>query len=205
MAMTVLAGLVYIICEVYVDDILVHAENEEQFMERLRLIFEGLRRYRVTINPDKTALGMNSIELAGHQIDATGMKFKEDKLDKVTGFPLPTTMKQLRSFLGLANYFRDHVRNHSVIAQPLQQFLSGYEKRKGFHKLNWTPILVDSFEQLKEAVSNCQKLYFLDGHHPITLETDASDYGLGGYLRQVIDSKDYPIMFISKSFTSAQL
>ncbi len=55
MAMTVLAGLVYIICEVYVDDILVHAEDKEQFIERLRLIFERFRRYRVTINPDKIA------------------------------------------------------------------------------------------------------------------------------------------------------
>jgi hypothetical protein len=95
---------------------------------------------------------MSSTEFVGHQIDATGMKFIKDKLDKATGFPLQSTMKQLRSFLGLANYFRDHVRNHSVIAQPLQQFLSGYEKRKGFHKLSWTPILVDSFERLKEAV-----------------------------------------------------
>ena len=102
---------------------------------------------------------MGSAEFFGYQIDATGMKFKEGKLDKVIGFLLPTTMKQLRSFLGLANYFRDHVRNHSV--------LSGYEKRKGFHKLNWIPILVDSFKQLKEAVSYCQKLYFLDDHHLI--------------------------------------
>ena len=80
---------------------------------------------------------MSSTKFVGHQIDATGMKFQEEKLDKVTGFPLPTTMKQLRSLLGLANYFRDHVRNHSVIAQPLQQFLDEYEKKNLFHESNW--------------------------------------------------------------------
>ena len=57
-----------------------------------------------------------------------------------------------------------------------------YEKRNRFHRLNWTPGLVDSFEQLKEAVSNCQKLYFLDDHDSIVLKTEASDYGMGGIL-----------------------
>ena len=81
---------------------------------------------------------MSSTELVEHQIDATGRKFQEVKLDKVTGFPLKITIKQLSSLLGLANYFKDHVRNYSAIAKPLRQFLSGYEKRNQFHKLDWT-------------------------------------------------------------------
>ena len=83
--------------------------------------------------------------------------------------------------------------------------VDGYEKKNRFHKLSWTPETTQSFEEIKEAIHNCQKLYFLDDHNRIILETDASDYGIGAYLRQEIDGKDYPIMFISKSFTSVQL
>ena len=91
-------------------------------------------------------------------------------------------MKQLRSFLGLANYFRDHVRKHSIIAQPLRRMVDGYKKNNRFHKLSWTPETAQSFEELKEAIHNCQKLYFLDDCNRVILETDASDYGIGAYL-----------------------
>ena len=148
---------------------------------------------------------MSETEFVGHQIDDTGIRFHEDKLIKVTNFPQPTTMKHLRSFLGLANYFRDHVRNHSIIAQPLQHMVDGYKKNHRFHKSSWTPETAQSIEELKEAIHNCQKLYFLDDCNRVILETDASDYGIGAYLRQEIDGKDYSIMFISESFTSAQL
>ena len=80
-----------------------------------------------------------------------------------------------------------------------------HEKKNRFYKLSWTPETINSFEELKEAIQNCQKLYFLDDYDRIILETDASDYGIGAYLRQEIDDKDYPIMFISKSFKSLQL
>ena len=131
-AMVVLVGLVYIVCEVYVDDILVHATSDEEFVERLKLVFERFRKYKLTINPDKTTLGMNETRFVGHHIDSSGIQFHEDKLTKVTNFPQPTAMKQLRSFLGLANYFRDHVQNHSIIAQPLQRMVDGYEKKNRF-------------------------------------------------------------------------
>ena len=72
-AMVVLAGLVYIVCEVYVDDILVHATSDEEFIISLKLIFERFRKYKLTINPDKTALGMSETEFVGHQIDDTGI------------------------------------------------------------------------------------------------------------------------------------
>ena len=80
---------------------------------------------------------MSSTQLVGNRIDAAGLKIKEENLNKVTGFPLTTTIMQLSSLLGLANYFKDHVQNYSVIAKPLRQFLSGYKKRNQFHKLDW--------------------------------------------------------------------
>ena len=76
--MVVLAGLVYIICKVYVDDILVHATSDEEFVERLKLVFERFRKYKPTINPDKTAIGMSVTEFVGHHIDSSGIQFHEE-------------------------------------------------------------------------------------------------------------------------------
>jgi transposase InsO family protein len=78
-------------------------------------------------------------------------------------------------------------------------------KKNSNVKLVWTQNLITSFNSLKEAISNCTTLYFLDDKAPITLHTDASDYGIGGYLFQTIDNIDRPIAFVSKSLSKPQL
>ena len=75
--------------------------------------------------------------------------------------------------------------------------LEGYDKRK---KLIWTPELLQSYEDIKKAISDCPKLYFLDDVSPIFLHTDASQYGMGAYLFQVRDGIQYPIRFFRKAF-----
>jgi len=205
LATIVFAGLIHIIMELYIDDIIVHGIDDQQFLARLRQVFERLRRFRVTVNPEKCRFGMDQIEYIGHVVDPTGLSFSQDKKDKVRDFPLPTTAKHVKSFIGLANYFRDHIPNHSTTMVPLQQLILSYEKSK---KVMWNPEAIKAFEDMKLAISNCPKLYFLDEdtrRSPVFLHTDASDYGVGAYLFQVIDGKEHPIQFISKAFDKVQL
>jgi hypothetical protein len=108
---------------------------------------------------------------------------------------------QLRSFLGLANYFRDHVKHHSTLVFPLQRLLDTYDRRS---KLNWTPETDTAWENIKLAIHSCPKLFFLDNTSPVHLYTDASDYGIGAYLVQIVDGKEVPIAFISKTLTQSQ-
>ena len=70
---------------------------------------------------------MNSAQYVGHTIYETGLSFSAEKLEEVVKFIKPTTQKELRSFLGLASYFRDHIRDHSMIVQPLHVLLSNYK------------------------------------------------------------------------------
>jgi hypothetical protein len=72
------------------------------------------------------------------------------------------------------------------------------------HQLKWTAEAINAFEEAKLAVSNCPKLFFMDTTAEVVLCTDASDYGLGAYLHQLKDGKEYPVMFISKSFNKIQ-
>ena len=135
MAQTVLGGLTHHILELYLDDIIVYGTSEDEYVDNLRQVFDRLTKHNVTLNPAKCRFGMEEVEYVGHTINSEGMSFSEEKRGQVLEFPLPTTHRGMKQFLGLANYFRDHVENHSVITQPLQAMLANYSKNK---VLQWT-------------------------------------------------------------------
>jgi RNase H-like domain found in reverse transcriptase len=89
-----------------------------------------------------------------------------------------------------------------MVVKPLHMLLSNYSKTK---KVTWTVEALHAFQQIKKEILKCTTIHFLDDNVPIFLHTDASDYGIGGYLFQLIDGKEVPIAFVSKSFTLVQL
>ena len=113
MATEVLGGLIMNICELYLDDVIVYAETASELGSRLRRCFERFQEKGITLNPSKCKLFVPSVEYCGHLIDSEGLHFTPSKLEGVTDFPVPETQQGLRSFLGLANWFREHVGDHS--------------------------------------------------------------------------------------------
>jgi len=203
MAEVVLRGLLYHICELYLDDIIVHGHTEDEYLGNLHHVIERLRARGITLNPEKCRFGLAQVEYVGHIINENGLDFSQQKRDKVLDFPTPTTHKDMKQFLGLANYFRDHVKDHSILVQPLQDMVSDYKKHKA---LQWTPELTALYHEVKDRVGNCPELFFMDDDLPVYLHTDASDYGIGAYLFQLEPSgKERPIAFISKSLTKERL
>ena len=202
MASEVLNGLVNHILEVYLDDVVTHASTEDQFVERLELIFERFRLYNIKVSPTKCEFGTHELEVLGHTIDGSGIHFSREKLEGVNGVTLPQTGTQLHSFLGLANYFRNHVNNVHVLEQPLRQILKQYP---GSRRITWLPTSIAAFEKLKTAVWQCSTLFFVDYNAPVYLHTDACNTGIGAYLFQIVDGQERPIGFLSKSLTGAQL
>ena len=112
-------------------------------------------------------------------------------------FPLPTMQKALLQCIGLTNYFRDHVPNMTEMIQPLRKFID-IKRYIRSNKLTWTEEGIEAFHFCCVAASNCQELYFLDDTTTRILQTDASDYGIGGYMYLVV-------RFFSKSLTGSQL
>ena len=202
LATVVLVSLIYNICELYIDDVIVPAKTEEEYLFRLRKVLERFQKHNITLNPKKCKFGLTSVEYVGHTIDSKGLSFSAEKLDAVLAIPPPEYSKELRSFLGLASYFRDHLDNYAIKAKPLQEMLSDYDKKK---KLIWTPEGKQAFEDVKDSIRKCPKLFFMNDDAPIFLHTDASDYGIGAYLFQVIDGKEYPIQFMSKTLTAEEI
>ena len=197
----VLTDLLYQICEVYLDDILFWGESEDEYLQRLEVLLERLSSKGITINPKKCSFGLEQIEYTGHVLDNNGLSFSAKKKSQVVDFLQPETQKDLKSFLGLANYFRDHIRNHSTLVQPLHEMIKDYKPRS---HLQWTAETLQAFERVRQAINDCPKLHFMDDKSPIYLHTDASDYGVGAYLFQVVNSVEVPIMFLSQTFKAEQ-
>ncbi len=201
MIQEVLFGLVCFICEIYMDDVLIYALTQAEYIANLRKVFERFRLKKVCANPKKCKFGLTKATWVGHVIGEGGKTFSSDKRNEVLEFPLPKTVKALRSFLGLINFFRDHMKDHSTRVGPLQAMLTPDRNKM----LEWSEDTIKVFMQLKEDVSNCPKLWFVDDNSPIHLETDASDYGWGCFLYQLTeDNQRHVIVFISKTFSDLQ-
>ena len=139
-----LDGLLYRVCEVYIDDIIIYGKTEEEFTENLQAVMERLNERGLTVTPAKCKFGLTEVEYVGHVINQEGLKISAEKKAKVLDFPLPDTTKQLRGFLGLVNYFRDHVRGYAATCQPLHALTT----QKG-RRLEWTREAELAFEKIK--------------------------------------------------------
>ena len=198
---TVLAGLIYDICELYIDDVLISGETEDSFLVNVRAVFQRFRQYKVVIHPKKAKLGLPKLEYVGHLIDSQGLHFSREKRLEVLAFPKPTTQRHVHMFLGLANYFRNHVEHITELLAPLRDMIEQYEKHK---KVVWTVEREAAFEKAKQAVYDCQKLFFVNPTATPILQTDASDYGIGGMLYQIVNGIMQPIMYLSKALQGSQ-
>ena len=107
----------------------------------------------------------------------------------------------MKSFLGVANYFRDHIRDYATIVHPLQEMIRNYDRSR---LLRWSPAANKAWDDIRAAINDCPKLFFLNPQAPVFLHTDASAYGIGAYLFQIVDGVHQPIAFISKALSSQQ-
>jgi transposase InsO family protein len=207
MATIVLAGLVHICAEVFMDDILFWGSTREEYLANAEKVLQRLRKFKLTCNPKKCAVGLSSVEYVGHVIDAGGTTFHRERLQEVIDFDRPATKGELKSFLGMANYFREHIPNASEAPALLQTLLPNYAKKQQRHSIQWTDETLAAFEQVKRDINDAQKLFFIDYDDPnaeIHLFTDASDTGIGAHLVQIVHGKPRTIALMSRTLHAAQ-
>jgi hypothetical protein len=199
-------GLLYTACELYIDDIIIYGRTEEEFADNVARVLQALEDHGITANPKKCRFGMTEVEYVGHVISADGsLQMSDSKKQKVVDFPEPQTPTQLRSFLGLVNFFRDHVGptpRFDQLVRPLQAMVVACGKGK---KLQWTAEGSRAFAATKSGIADLQTLWFPVDDQPVFLHTDACEYGVGAYCFQVIDGKERPVTFYSKSLSGPQL
>jgi len=178
----------------FIDDILIHTKSWEHHLEVLEEVLRRLRKANLKAKPKKCFIGFETIEFLGHQVSKGCVKPNLDKIDAIVGASRPQTKKQLRSFLGLAGYYRKFVPNFSAIAVPLTD-----RTRKGeSNNVKWEEPQEKAFQTLKAVLSKAPILHLPDVEKPFILRTDASDTGVGGVLMQEVGGKKFPVAYASK-------
>ena len=119
----VLRGLQNEICAVYLDDIVIFSTSLQEHIERLRLIFERLRKSNLKIQLDKCEFLRKEVGYLGHIITPDGVKPNPEKIHAIKNFPIPKTQKEIKSFLGLIGYYRKFIPDFAKITKPLTKCL----------------------------------------------------------------------------------
>ena len=194
----VLKGLIGKICLVYLDDVMIYSKSLAEHEEHLNMVLERIKRSGLKIKFKKCSWVMKEVEYLGHVVCREGIKPSPKKIEAIMNAKLPKTLKQLQSFLGLATYYRRFIKDFSKVASPLYK---ATEKSKKF-ELNED--CVRAFETLRSILTSDDVLILPDFGKEFYLETDASNYGLGGVLSQYKDTVRRPIAYWSKHLSKPE-
>lgn len=175
---------------VFFDDILIYNKHIQDHLQHLQLVFEEMRRHQLFAKRSKCSFGVQMIEYLRHFITAEGVSTDPQKIMAIQNSPIPTTLKQLRGFLGLAGYYRRFIKSFGIISRPLTDLL----KKEGF---KWSPEATEAFNELKKALTQARVSTLLDFTKTFVVETGASGYGVGAVLMQ----QGHPIAFIRKALS----
>ena len=186
----------------YIDHFLIASETEEQHHEHLRILFERLNDYGVVINPVKCEFGVNEITILGYTVNANGIKPLAERVDAIVEVPLPETLKALRKYLGMVNFYWRFIPGAAKIFQPLNDLLKG--GKKGNAPIGWSEKSEASFRESKRALANATMLAHPIPGVPVSLAVDTSNYALGAVLQQRVNVSWQPLGFLTKSLHSAQ-
>jgi hypothetical protein len=174
---------------VFFDDILIYSPDLESHLDHIKQVLSLLQRHQWQVKLSKCSFAQQQLTYLGHIISGAGVSTDPSKVQEVVDWAIPTTPKKLRGFLGLAGYYRKFVKGFGIISKPLTQLL-----RKGV-PYKWSAETDKAFQTLKQALVTAPVLALPDFNQPFTVETDASDSGIGAVLSQ----GGHPIAFISKA------
>ncbi|XP_071510123.1 uncharacterized protein [Diadema antillarum] len=189
---TLLSGLKGVVN--YIDDILVHSDTWEQHLDTLGLLFQRLRDANLTARPSKCSVGHSQVEFLGHVVGLGQVSPRPGKVESIMKVSRPETKKQLRSLLGMTNYYRKFIPNYAAIAAPL----TDKTKKAEPNKLEWGVPQEVAFNTLKNKLDNAPILHLPDLSLPFVLRTDASEIGVGAVLLQAHGDTKFPVAYISR-------
>lgn len=195
---SVLQGLQGERCFVYLDDIVIFASSLQEHEQKLTEVFNRLRKNGLKVQPDKCEFMRKEVAYLGHIISSEGVKPNPDKVRAVREFPVPKSCKDIKSFLGLAGYYRRFIANFSRITKPLTGLL------KKDVPFIWGESQQRAFDTCKNILTTSPILQYPDFSKEFVLTTDASIHAIGAILSQGEVGKDLPIAYASRTLNKAE-
>ena len=149
-------------CFPYLDDVLIASKDETQHIEHLQTIFERFDKHNISINPTKCTFGVTTISFLGYKISKNGTRPLPEKVQAIQQFERPKTVKGLRRFLGMLNFYRRFLPHTARTQVPLHDLTKG--DKQGNKTIKWTPLALEAFNHCKKELANATRLA-----HPSTL------------------------------------
>ena len=175
----ILSGRTFESCLCYFDDVFIYSKNIDQHCERLTSVLQRFRQHGLKVKASKCSFGADQVLYLGHTISSTGVHTDPAKIKAIQNLPAPINVENLRSFLGLAGYYRRFIPHFSSVAAPLTQLT---QKSATFQ---WGAQQQKAFSILKQSLCSAPVLAYPDFDQLFILQTDTSNVGLGAVLTQI--------------------
>ena len=183
----------------YIDDTFVYSNGWQEHLGTLRALFSRCRQYNISVNLEKCNFGVQSVKCLGYVVSSQGVHVDEDKVSAIMSLPAPESVKDVKSFLGMAGYFRHFVQDFASISAPLAHLT------KKSVKFRWCSECQDAFDKLKLALTSAPCLRLPDWDSQFILHVDWSKKAIGAVLIQKDNCGDeYPVAFASRLLTPAE-
>ena len=194
----VLQGLRWNRCLVYLDDIISFGGTFGAALSNLTLIFERLRSYGLQLKSSKCHLFRASVPFLGHIVGRRGLECDPKKIEDVKSWPVPDCLKSVRQFLGFVGYYRRFIPKFADIATPLV-YLTGKDV-----PFVWDTSCSAAFQELRASLIDAPILAFPTETGQYILDTDASNFGLGGVLSQKQNDQERVVAYCSRALRPSQ-
>ncbi len=197
--MGVLEGLIGSACLLYVDDILVFGKDEEDFTANLKAVLDRLLSYNIRLGASKCLIGVTSVKFLGNIVSADGISVDPSRLEAIADMKAPRTVSEVRSLLGMVNFYRRFIPGYSTVAEPLINLT-----RKGV-PFTWAEDHDKAFSHIIKLLSASQTLAHPDYTKELIIQSDASGVGIGGVLLQrKAGQPDETVAFVSKTLSATE-
>lgn len=182
----------------YQDDLLVATNSFEETIKCISIILKTLAKHNLTLSPEKCSFHAEAINYLGFHISQNVIKPVSSNIVKITSFPTPKNKRQLKKFIGMANFYRGLIKNYADLVHPLTSLTSSKVK------FDWGEEQELAFKKLQETFFNQPFVRLPNFDKPFFLNTDASKNALGGVLLQSFDNKLCPVAYFSKSLSPTE-
>ena len=183
---------------VYIDDVLLFSNSWEEHLTQLAELLRRLQEARLTVKLAKSRFGLATVLYLGHEVGCGCVRPKNANVTAILDFPVPTTKREIRRFLGMAGFYRKFCPNFAEVAAPLTNLTTGTAK------YIWDPACQEAFTQLKNMLVQRPVLQAPDFSKPFALQTDASNIASGAVLLQERDGTLHPVAYHSAKFNCHQ-
>lgn len=188
----------------YIDDLLIASTSPAEHQLHLKIVFQRLREHGLTLNVEKCIFGTPEVKFLGYLISSKGISPLPEKVQAIRDFSKPTTVVQLRRFLGMINFYHRCLPQAATMQAPLNKFLVN-SKKNDTSPISWNSQADEAFQQCKDELSKATLLAHPKPNAELRIVTDASNLAMGAALEQRLpDSMWEPLSFFSRKFSPSQ-